>query len=234
MEELPDDTKRMVNLAAEKGASNWLVVLPVDEHGFYLYKTAFRDAICLRFGWKPDQLPEKCECESNFTVEHALTCNCGGFSFLRHNEIRDLSAKLLTEVCPNVGIEPGLEPLFGETLVMRTANRHNEARLDIRAQGFWGKRWQDTFFDVRVFNPIAPSNRHTSPTACYKKHEKEKRRAYNQRVREIEHGTFTPLFSQPQGAWAQLPKCSTEDWQASSVRSSSNHMARQWDGSTAA
>ena len=111
LEELPDDTKRMINLAAEKGASNWLAVLPVDEHGFYLHKTAFRDAICLRFGWKPDRLPEKCVCGSSFTVEHALTCNRGGFSFLRHNEIRDLSAKLLTEVCPNVGIEPGLQPL---------------------------------------------------------------------------------------------------------------------------
>ena len=51
LEELPDHIKRMVNLAAEKGASNWFSVLPVAEHGFYLHKTAFRDAICLRFGW---------------------------------------------------------------------------------------------------------------------------------------------------------------------------------------
>ena len=166
-------------------------------------------------------------------MEHALTCNRGGFSFLRHNEIRDLSAKLLTEVCPNVGIEPGLQPLSGETLVMRTANRQDEARLDIRAQGFWGERWHDAFFDVRVFNPHAPSNHHTSPTACYKKHE-EKQRAYDQRVQEIKHGTFTPLVFSATGAWAQLPKCFTEDWQPSSVRSSSNHMARQWDGSAAA
>ena len=78
LEELPDDTKRMVNQAAEKGASNWLAVLPVDEHGFYLHKTAFRDAICLRFGWKPGRLPEKCVCGSSFTVEHALTYNCEG------------------------------------------------------------------------------------------------------------------------------------------------------------
>ena len=95
----------MVNLAAEKGASSWLSVLPVAEHGFYLHKTAFRDAIYLRFGWRPERLPEKYICGSSFTVEHALTCNRGGLSFLRHNEIRDLSAKLLTEVCPNVGIE---------------------------------------------------------------------------------------------------------------------------------
>ena len=174
LEELPDDIKRMVNLAAGKGASNWLSVLPVAEHGFYLHKTAFRDAICLRFGWRPDRLPEKCICGSSFTVKHALTCNRGGFSFLRHNEIRDLSAKLLTDVCPCVGIEPELQPLSGETLALRTANRQDEARVDIRAQGFWGERKQDAFFDVRVFNPHASSNRLTSPSACYKKHEKEK------------------------------------------------------------
>ena len=108
---------------------------------------------------------------------------------------------------------------------MSMAIRQDEARLDIRAQGFWGERRQDAFFDVRGFNPHAPSNCHTFPSACYKKHEKEKQRAYDQRVREIEHGTFTPLLSQPQGAWGQLPKCSIEDWQPSSVSSSSNHMA---------
>ena len=107
-------------------------------------------------------------------MEHALTCNHEGFSFLRHNEIRDLSAKLLTEVCPSVGIEPGLQSLSRETVAMRTAKRQDEARLDIRAQGFWGERRQDAFFDVRVFNSHAPNNRHTSPSACYKKHKKEK------------------------------------------------------------
>ena len=111
LEELPEDTKRMANLAAEKGASNWLAVLPVDEHGFYLHQTAVRDDVCLRFGWKPGRLPEKCVCGSSFIVEYALTCNRGRFSFLRHNEIRDLSAKFLTKACPNVGIEPRLQPL---------------------------------------------------------------------------------------------------------------------------
>ena len=158
--------------------------------------------ICLRLGWKPDRLPEKCACKSSFTVEYALTCNCGGFRFLRHNEIRDLLAKLLTEVCPNMGIEPGLQPLSGETLAMHTANRRDEARLDIRAQGSWGERRHDVLFAVRVFNSHASSNRHTFPTAYYKKHEKEKRREYNQRVQEIEHGTFTPLVFSATGGMA--------------------------------
>ena len=118
-----------------------------------------------------ETLPEKCVCESSFTGEHAMTCNHGGFSFLRHNEIRDILAKMLIEVCSNVGVEPELQPLI---LTLCTANRQDEARLDIRALGFWGERRQDTFFDVRVFNPHAPSNCLTSPSACYKKHENEK------------------------------------------------------------
>ena len=48
------------------------------------------------------------------------------------------------------------------------------------------------FFDVRVFNPHAPSNGQPL-AACYRKHENSKKRAYEQRVREIEHGSFTPI-----------------------------------------
>jgi len=52
--------RRMIELAAEKGASSWFTTLPIEEHGFYLSKTAFWDAIHLRYGWKPKRLPDKC------------------------------------------------------------------------------------------------------------------------------------------------------------------------------
>ena len=51
-------------------------------------------------------------------------------------------------------VEPPLQPLTGESL-HRSANKQDEARLDIAARGFW----QDdamAFFDVRVFNPFNP------------------------------------------------------------------------------
>ena len=73
------------------------------------------------------------------------------------------------------------------------ANTQDGARLDIAANGVWGGTFERTYFDVRVFNPHAPSNRLTLLTFCYKKHEREKKRAYEQRIREIEHATFTPL-----------------------------------------
>ena len=115
------------------------------------------------------------------------------FPSSRHNEIRDLTAQLLSEACPNVSIEPDLQPLTGETLTYLTSNAEDGACLDVRAEGFWGDRQQSAFFDVRVFNPLAPSNCRLTLASCYRCHEREKRRSYDQRVREIEHGTFTPL-----------------------------------------
>ncbi len=42
------------------GKLYWLTALPLEEHGFTLHKTAFRDAIALRYGWPPSQIPSNC------------------------------------------------------------------------------------------------------------------------------------------------------------------------------
>ena len=122
----------------------------------------------------------------------------GGFPTIRHNEIRDLTASLLTEVCPNVAIEPHLQPLSGESFRLASTYTDDGARLDVHARGFWNTR-QDAFFDVRVFHPNAPSNSSRSLPAAYKKHEDEKKRTYGQRILEIEHGVFTPLVLSTSG-----------------------------------
>ena len=122
-------------------------------------------------------------------------------SSIRHNRVRYITAQLLTEVCPNVGIEPTLQPLTGESFPLRSTNVEEGARLDIRAQDFWDSSKRSTFFDVRVFNSHAPSNSKSSTSACYRRHEKEKRREYERRILEVEHGTFTPLFLSTSGRW---------------------------------
>ena len=73
----------------------------------------------------------------------------------RHNELRDLTADLLSEVCPDVCVEPQLQELSGETLSFKTSNTSDEARLDISARSVWSRN-QRAFFDVRVFDPSAP------------------------------------------------------------------------------
>ena len=134
-----------------------------------------------------------CPCGSSFSVEHALSCPKGGFPIIQHNEFRDLTANLLTEVCHEVSVEPDLQPITDETFQGASAIIQDGARLDVAMSGFWGDRHERTFCDVRVFNPHAPSNRNTNLTSCYRKHERLKKNAYEQRVREVEHASFTPL-----------------------------------------
>ena len=74
---------------------------------------------------------------------------------IHHNELRDLTGDLLSEVCNDVGIEPTLQPLHNEPLHCATANREDGARLNVVARDFWGQNRQHVFFDIRVFNPFA-------------------------------------------------------------------------------
>ena len=195
---LSPQLRRQVELAREKGASSWLSVLPLDDHGFHLHKGAFRDAICLRYAWSLPSTPNKCNCGTTFSTTHAMICPMGGFPTIRHNEVRDLTASLLSTVCHNIVTEPHLQPLSGESMRLRSIITTDEARLDIRARGFWSVA-QDAYFDVRVFHPNAPSNSSGSLSSVYKRHEDIKKRAYGQRVREIEHGVFTPLVFSTSG-----------------------------------
>ena len=190
---LPVEIQRAMSYNGEKGASQWLGVLPLTEFGFSRHKGAFRDVLALRYGWNPRHVPSQCACGKCFTVEHAFSCPLGGFPSLRHNDIRDTTACLLSEVCHNVALEPSLMPLSGERLRHTTANTEDGARLDIRVQGLWGERHQSAFFDVRIFNPFASSTTNSTPESVYKKHANEKRRNYEERVREVERGSFTPL-----------------------------------------
>ncbi|CAB4036299.1 Hypothetical predicted protein [Paramuricea clavata] len=72
-----------------------------------------------------------------------------------HDEIRDLLATVINEVAYDVSTEPALTPLTGEVLPP-SANSADHARVDIAARGFW-QRCEKAFFDVRVFNPYAPT-----------------------------------------------------------------------------
>ena len=149
---------------------------PSRNMAFSLHRAAFHDAMALRYGWPPSNLPSY---SNHFTVEHALSCAKGGFPSIRHNEIRDLTANLLTEVCSEVCIEPNLQPTTSDQLSGATVNSQDGARLDVSVNGVWGGRFEKTFFDVRVFNPYAPSNKNQTPSACHRKHEKEKNELMN-------------------------------------------------------
>ena len=88
-------------------------------------------------------IPDACRLTHNlFPVEHAILYPRGAFLIIRHNETRDLTASVLTEVCHDVRVEPDLQPIIKsnkETLSATIANTSEGARLDIAMNEFWGK-----------------------------------------------------------------------------------------------
>ena len=61
----------------------------------------------------------------------------------------------------DVEIEPSLQPISNEELQHKTTNIDDDAGLDAAATNVWGKDRQQSFFDVRVFNPFAQSDGNT-------------------------------------------------------------------------
>ena len=198
---LSQGTTKAVEQAKEKGASSWLSTLPLEDQGFTLNKGEFRDALAIRYNADLRGLPAKCPCGQPFNLNHAMNCKRGGFVIIRHNNIRDFEANLLKQTCNDVETEPPLQPLEGELI---TGLMGEEARPDIRARGFW-RSAQNAYFDIRVTNANSTSQSNMSAAKIYAKHEAEKKRNYNQRIMQVEHGSFTPLVFSVNGGMA--PEC---------------------------
>ena len=89
-------------------------------------------------------------------------------------------ANVLSEVCHNVSIESHLQPLTGEVPARKTMH--------------------DLMWQLAVFGGAhAPSNQSSQIAASYRRHEREKRNKYEQRIRETEHATFTPFVLSSSG-----------------------------------
>ena len=121
---------------------------------------------------------------------------------IRHDSIRDFNLKLLKMVCNDVQSEPMLNPIGNQRV---DGNQGEQARLDIRARGFW-RSGQSNFFDVRVTNSSSSSQEQMTLKAIYRKHEQEKKRLYQDRILNVEHGTFSPLIYSVHGGMG--PECS--------------------------
>ena len=193
--------QRSIEQLSEPGASSWLGALPLQEQGFNLTKGEFQDALALRYNKTVKNLPSKCPCGSAFTVTHALDCHLGGFVNARHDNIRDVECSLLKSVVHDVEREPPLQPVTNKVGYQKTAILADDARTDIRARGFW-RDGQNAYFDIRVTNVDCASQQSSSLKSVLRKHEMEKKRNYNRRIMEVEHGTFTPLVFSTSGVMA--------------------------------
>ena len=82
--------------------------------------------------------------------------------------------------------------MTGEKFKMKSAIASNDARADVAARSFWVKG-KVVYAHVRVFTPLAKSHKNLTLEAVHKKNENEKKRNYNERILNVDHGSFTPL-----------------------------------------
>ena len=89
---LPDKTQRAVDLACEKGASNWLTVISLKDMDLISTSGNF---VMLRGFDMIGRYPiirQYAFVGACLQVDHAMVCQRGGLVIQRHNEIRDLQA----------------------------------------------------------------------------------------------------------------------------------------------
>ena len=131
-----------------------MTALPITEFGFELSKQPFWDS-------KTCSLPTSCPCGSKFDIQHSMSYKKGVFICIRHNDLRDQTANVMSEVRKDTETEPKLTPLYGEELQDRTSNNSNKERVDIGTRGFW-EQGQQAFYGLWVFDPIACRYRNES------------------------------------------------------------------------
>ena len=210
-ESFTKDQKRLNEINWEKGVSNWLLVILMVENGFDLTKQQFWDSVRLRYSWSIANLPTPYACGSTLTIQHSMSWKKGGFINICHNDVRDLTAKILSEACHDAQVEPTLLPLTGERIEHRTAIETNETRLVIRARGFW-IRWQQAFLDVTVFDPNACQYSNSSYRNVMQPTKKKKSLTITNALCMSNKEPLTPWYFQFMVIWVENVKLSTQGW----------------------
>ena len=172
-------------MAQEKRAYNWLTALSVAEYN--LFSTNLHFATLLLFAINGKQM-------AHIEVFHLKDIHVTSFGTF---------ASLLSEVCHDVVIEPEIQSLTSDSFDYQSALPNDEAHSDVRAQGFWGNRNTKDYFNAKVFCPYAKSYRKRPLSITNSQLEQPKRQAYDQRIREIEHGTFKPLVFATSGGMSR-------------------------------
>ena len=106
-----ENQQRMNDINQEPGASSWISSLPLENEGYVFNKQLFWDLIHTRYGWELTRLPEKCACGVKFGLHHGLSRKKVVLVTIRHNQGRNITAKLLNEICNNVQIKSQLQSL---------------------------------------------------------------------------------------------------------------------------
>ena len=120
-----------------------------------------------------------------------------GLPTIRHNEFRDFTAKAMSEVCHNVQVEPPLQ-LYSRVkhshMPLPTPKMVAALTLVSKVSGATDTKEHFSMY-ILVFNPNSPSYRNLQSASVYRRQERQKQRAYEQRE-NVELGSFTRKYEQ--------------------------------------
>ena len=188
------ELKRILQFACSKGASNIITTLPLDKFGFAIKaKRDFRDLLCLRYHRRVQGLQRDCVCGQPYSLDHSQICKRGGFIHMRHDQPKEAFALEASKFFRDVQVEPPLEAVSGEVMRHKSAIVSDDARSDLRVRGFWSNM-RNAFFEFRVVYPYARSYADQDPLTLLRSQQQARKREYEQRVRDIEDGDFTPMI----------------------------------------
>ena len=99
-----------------KGAFRWITVTPIQEHGFALTKSEFRDALRIRYNKQLQGMSSKSPCGQKYDLNRAMNCKRGRFLVMRHNNVRDFEVNLMKTIQNDVQIGPALQKMDNERI----------------------------------------------------------------------------------------------------------------------
>ena len=179
--------------ARDNDANSWLNAVTLKEQDLTLNRQQFRDSLRLHYNLQLADLPSHCACGDWFTVSHALSCKKTGFGAQRHGGIQNLLTSLLSKICKDVEVEPHLLPIDNEVFNLRcTITSPSWGWTGHKGGSFWS-RGETAFFDVCFTHVNSTCNQNKSTELIFVEHENEKKRKYQQRVIDVEMGSFIPL-----------------------------------------
>ena len=185
---------------------------PSTVNGMDLGAQEWRDAIFLRYGLEPLDLPTYCDGhQATFLISHALDCEKGGLVTARHNELRDRVADLAVKAFnpSHVRDDPLIYPGCAVKRTKATpagsnGNSGHTAAPEITEQMeelLIRELWQqgtDSVHDMCVVNTDAPTYQKKEPEKCIHKSERGNKNMYLEAcLQQRQH--FSPFVASVDG-----------------------------------
>ena len=193
--EMPEKAQKSLQRILTTKSSQWLTIVPSIINNTDLSATQFRDALAMRYGREPENLPRVCDgCDgAEFNITHALNCKKGGLVKRGHDQHRDDIKGWAELAWGKATIEP----------IMQESTLNQQALIaDIMIDNVW-EPVKRAFFDVRIVNADAASyESHKSWSSISQMHSKEKHRKYNLAAEDL-RASFTPLIISCDGVIAK-------------------------------